>query len=191
MRLCTFKDCGKKHKGRGLCTGHIKQDRAGRILTPLQKKVRVHATAEDMFWHHIGITEECWYWLSDKNNKGYGDMKHSSGRWLAHRFSYELHKGSIPEGLVVDHKCHVPDCCNPEHLRAITQKQNMEHRTGAQKNSTTGVRGVSPTQSGKFRARIKNNGLEIHLGRYDSVEEAERVVVAKRREVFTHSSHDD
>lgn len=190
MRLCTFKDCGKKHKGRGLCTGHIKQERAGIPLTPLKSKVWRHDTAEDMFWHHVGITEECWYWLSDKNNKGYGDIKHHSGRWLAHRLSYELHKGQIPPGLVIDHLCHVPDCVNPDHLRAVTHKQNMEHRSGAQSNSTTGVRGVSPTPSGSFRARLKDNKVERHLGRFDTVEEAEAAVIAERLAVFSCNDQD-
>lgn len=190
MRVCRFEECGKKVSWRGLCTGHVKQDQKGQKLRPLRKKVGRYDNAEDMFWANIGITEECWYWLGDKNNKGYGDLKHHSGRWLAHRFSYLLHKGQIPSGLVIDHMCHTTDCANPDHLRAITQKQNMEHRTGAQTNSTTGVRGVSPTASGRFRARIKDSGVELYLGVYDTVEEAERVVIAKRLEIFTHSSYD-
>ncbi len=69
----------------------------------------------------------CWLWLRSLNNKGYGKLCGLGGErsMLAHRFSYELHKGPIPEGLVLDHKCHTPSCVNPDHLEAVTQKENM------------------------------------------------------------------
>jgi hypothetical protein len=43
----------------------------------------------------------------------------------AHRVSYELHKGPIPEGLVIDHLCRVRHCVNPDHLRAVTHAVNI------------------------------------------------------------------
>lgn len=55
---------------------------------------------------------------------GYGvfyDGKHTK---RAHRFSYEIHKGKIPLGLVLDHLCRNRSCVNPDHLEPVTSKEN-------------------------------------------------------------------
>ena len=43
----------------------------------------------------------------------------------AHRFSYEFYKGKIPDGFQIDHLCRKRDCVNPDHLEAVTQKENI------------------------------------------------------------------
>lgn len=70
----------------------------------------------------------CWLWFKALNNKGYGVIGRpgsSAGTMYAHRYSYELHRGSIPQGLVLDHKCRTPSCVNPDHLEAVTQRENV------------------------------------------------------------------
>lgn len=58
-------------------------------------------------------------WLNDN---GYFRLP---GHQYAHRGAYEAAKGLIPEGLVIDHLCRVRWCCNPEHLEAVTNKENI------------------------------------------------------------------
>lgn len=56
-----------------------------------------------------------------------------SGRWInlyAHRVSYTAHKGQIPGRLTIDHLCRVRNCINPEHLEAVTQKENSRRALG-------------------------------------------------------------
>lgn len=66
----------------------------------------------------------CWVWTSTRSRKGYGRFRSSGRQVQAHRFAYELHVGSIPEGLQLDHLCRNTSCVNPEHLEPVTNKEN-------------------------------------------------------------------
>jgi hypothetical protein len=66
----------------------------------------------------------CWLWAGPHDGKGYGFFKLNNRSVRAHRFSYEQVNGSIGAGLCVDHKCSVRCCVNPEHLEAVTLREN-------------------------------------------------------------------
>jgi hypothetical protein len=66
----------------------------------------------------------CWLWLSGINNKGYGIREVGGRRKLAHRISYEMFCGEIPDGLCVLHRCDTPLCINPRHLLLGTKLEN-------------------------------------------------------------------
>jgi len=108
----------------------------------------------------------------------------------AHRISYELANGPIPDGMQVDHICLNPACVKPEHLRLATQKQNNEHRAGLPITNTSGVRGVSRGWRGKWRASVGHYGGRHYLGHFATMQEAEAAVIAKRLELFTHNDLD-
>jgi len=70
-------------------------------------------------------TEECWLWAGYLGKNGYAKAKVSGVFMMAHRAAYELLVGPIPDGLVIDHICRVRHCVNPNHLRAVTQRENV------------------------------------------------------------------
>jgi hypothetical protein len=67
---------------------------------------------------------DCWEFQGGKNNIGYGMIRDQKKMRTVHRISYEEHKGKIPVGLLVLHTCHNRKCCNPDHLKLGTHKDN-------------------------------------------------------------------
>lgn len=68
----------------------------------------------------------CFVFTGHLSHDGYGRLRvgPTYRRMSVHRIAYELHKGPIPEGYEVDHLCRVRSCCNPDHLEAVTPKEN-------------------------------------------------------------------
>ncbi len=81
----------------------------------------------ERFWSKITKTPICWLWISAKTAAGYGVITIGRRVLLAHRISWELHNGPIPNGMNVLHNCpgkDNPSCVNPEHLWLGTQRDN-------------------------------------------------------------------
>lgn len=72
----------------------------------------------------------CWIWIGSiwRNSSGYGAFYTGQNNVQAHRVSYELYKGPIPEGLLVLHTCDNRICVNPDHLYVGTNTDNMIDR---------------------------------------------------------------
>lgn len=66
----------------------------------------------------------CWRW-TNRLIEGYGNFWIGKTCYRAHVFSYLIHKGEVPEGLVLDHLCRIRDCVNPNHLEPKTIKENI------------------------------------------------------------------
>jgi hypothetical protein len=154
---------------------------------------RTARAIEERFWdsRNIDFSESCWRWLRATDHHGYGHLTVGGKRVIAHRLAYELANGPIPTGMSIDHICHNTSCVQPDHLRVVTHKQNMENRVGAHKNSSTGIRGVSwHKHAGKWQARISHNNKSICVGYFDDIHEADAAVTAKRNELYTHNDVD-
>ena len=68
----------------------------------------------------------CWLWQGAKNGKGYATHRVSKGKVsVVHKFYYELVKGPVPKGLVLDHLCRIKHCVNPDHLEPVTNQENV------------------------------------------------------------------
>lgn len=73
----------------------------------------------------INQETQCWQWLRGKTNKGYGAVYFSGVQFSVHSVMYMIYKGRIPDGLDLDHLCRNRSCCNPDHLEAVTRKENL------------------------------------------------------------------
>jgi len=106
----------------------------------------------ERFWARVTPTTDgsCWIWQGRPSSTGYGKLgaENNRGSMLyAHRVSYEIHNGPIPDGLQIDHLCRVPMCVNPDHLEAVTPAVNTMRarpfRTKQQRRRTHCQRGHS------------------------------------------------
>jgi hypothetical protein len=85
---------------------------------------------EDRFWRKVDIAPNgCWLWSGFVDKGGYARLRDDAGKHgevlYAHRFAYELLVGPIPDGRQIDHLCRVRRCVNPQHLEAVTQRENI------------------------------------------------------------------
>lgn len=85
----------------------------------------------ERFWEKVDRRgpDECWLWTAGTNGRGYGQIKEGAPKrkmLLAHRVSYKMAKGSMPDDLFVLHECDRPLCCNPAHLFLGTNQDNMD-----------------------------------------------------------------
>lgn len=94
------------------------------------------------------MADDCWLWLDALDDLGYGRFRFDSQspHELAHRVGYRLLRGPIPEGLVLDHLCRRPQCVNPWHMEAVTQRVNI-------------LRGESPAAVNAIRERCSEGHL--------------------------------
>jgi len=80
----------------------------------------------------------CWLWTATRDARGYGKVSREGRMALAHRVSYELHVGPIPDGLTLDHLCRVRHCVNPAHLEPVAHAENVRRGAAVQTHCRKG-----------------------------------------------------
>lgn len=189
---CTVDGCERQARTRGFCHMHHQRVLATGDPGPAGNLPKGHSPAPptERFWAKVTKTETCWLWTGNLMANGYGCLFYATAenRVLPHRFSYELANGPIPAGLDIDHMCHVRHCVNPMHLQAVNRTLNNENRGVVNRNSSTGVRGVSYDSSRrKYIASATSARKTYHGGRFDTIEEAETAAIALRNRLMTNN----
>lgn len=96
-----------------MATSRIPQDQSARTLQRFMQKIRYTAYG-------------CWEWTASRHQWGYGYFFFEGKVTVAHRASYQLFVGPIPEGCEIDHLCRNPCCANPNHLEAVPHIVNCQ-----------------------------------------------------------------
>lgn len=79
---------------------------------------------EDVLKKYIVDESGCWNYIGALDKQGYGTFYYRQSGYKAHRLTYQLLVGQIPNGFVLDHLCKNKSCVNPEHLEPVTQREN-------------------------------------------------------------------
>lgn len=144
---------------------------------------------EKRFWEKVDKSAGptgCWPWIASQFTDGYGHFRNSNKTVRAHRFSWQLHNGQIPEGLLVCHKCDNPLCVNPTHLFLGTPADNMHDKAakGRQpRGEMCGRFGLTAEQVLEIRSKHKVGGIsQAQLGRDYGVSRNQIGAVVHRRQ---------
>lgn len=92
------------------------------------------------FWDNVAITadsERCWLWTARIHPSGYGTKNWNGRKDQAHRVSWMINYGAIPEGLWVLHRCDNPTCVNPKHLFLGTRQDNIDDMVAKGRRANT------------------------------------------------------
>lgn len=138
----------------------------------------------ERFWAHANRADPsaCWNWSGTTNGVGYGTVyagrrEGRSRMLLAHRVSFSLHHGTIPDGHVVCHGCDNPSCVNPAHLFAGTHADNTADMIRKGRMRTGRIRGEKQPRAKLTEADVRS--IRAELGR------ASMKVIASRYGVST------
>ena len=107
----------------------------------------------------------CWEWQLSRDLCGYGVLHFRGNKWIAHRFAYTAFVCSIPNKMLVLHKCDNPCCCNPNHLYLGTHKDNTRDMIERGRDNFTGPKGNIPLSKPVFAGGEKFPSLSA-AGRY-------------------------
>ena len=144
-RTCTVEGCDRKYLASGYCQLHY-----SRMRQTGTTELRRGPSVEERFWASVQKTSTCWLWTGRKQDSyGHGRFNLNGRNLPAHRVAWQMLRGPIKDGLVLDHLCRITNCVNPEHLEAVTSGENV-------------LRGIGPGAINKRKTHCKR-GHEFTL----------------------------
>lgn len=148
-----------------------------------------NTSIEARFMSKVNKTDSCWNWTGgtvQSNYYRYGSFKNGTKTVRAHRFSYSLYHGVIPEGMFVCHKCDNPLCVNPNHLFLGTAQDNatdMVNKNRQAKGAECGNARLSKKNILDIRA-MWNTKDKNGKRKYKTAEIAEKFGVTSRNILY-------
>ena len=174
---CSVDECVERPVSKSLCKLHY-----GRMYKLGSTDAPRKLTYEERFEQKFKVDENgCWIWTAHINACGYGLFRYEGAMQLAHRVSYMLNVGAIPDGKEIDHRCRVRECVNPEHLEPVDHIINVQ-RARTPTNRSTGVLGVNKRGPNSYRAVLSRDGVILLRKNYRTIEEAHRALEELRAE---------
>lgn len=157
----------------------------------------------ERFWSHVDkngpiVRPElgpCWIWTGGCTDKGYGKFRVEGRDSRAHRVSWEMHNGPIPEDHAVCHKCDNPPCVRPDHLEPGTHQDNMtdrnvKGRSARLRGSLAGTAKLTEAAVLDIRVRYKPGSRHVRGNAKELAAEhgvtKEQIYRIAKRSVWTH-----
>jgi hypothetical protein len=153
----------------------------------------------EKLWRRIHVVPQtgCWLWTGSINRDGYGliwsKTKGGCGKKgrVAHRVFYEILKEAIPRETEIDHLCRIRNCCNPDHLEAVSHRENFDRSTARKglSRKTHCIRGheynpqntyLSPKGVRACRICRTINNRASQARNFDKVKERQRLHKARK-----------
>ncbi|WP_457948276.1 HNH endonuclease signature motif containing protein [Pseudarthrobacter sp. alpha12b] len=150
-KTCSVTDCGKVIASRDMCDMHrAREARSGRL------EKLIPQSPEQRFSSKVQPGPGCWAWTGATNNRGYGVFRLDGRTQLAHRVAWYFEHGAWPDPeKVLDHACDNKACVNLEHLRELTNGQNIMRAHPRGDEATERRRALNRTAKAKYRAKLK------------------------------------
>lgn len=121
---------------------------------------------------------ECWEWQGHKDTNGYGRFKHKQVSYSVHKYLWEYLYGPTPKGLELDHLCRNVSCANPDHLEAVTHRENL-------------MRGVRGNTFNSSKTHCRNGHEYSEMNTYTPPGSTERQCRICKRELQTIRYHEN
>ena len=130
------------HDGKATASGLIRDEKDSVTMR------KYNQSGDQVFWSQVikDPVSGCWIWQGHLQ-KGYGRVSYQGRGWFAHRLSYQLLWGGIPEGKTLDHLCCDRRCVYPWHLEPVTNEENTRRKTLRRRLNPTASYTASPSGS--------------------------------------------